>query len=228
MTRRSKAATNLWNVPDWKNASLYPVPLPERDDSDLRQWRWEFLRRDEEYRQDWLRIRSIDRQGKLALLADPPILDFTQITPILVKEQVKDPLYFQRKYKLKKLLNPAHIKPRHLAFYFTPLNSITLTFDLDMPISKEIVRAERILKRYQKQLKGVIQRATYPDKKKWPLFLRAIDAYAQELSLSEIGYQLLGLDKGRHDRNQATTNAKSFLEIGRRFWKKLPIPPNKS
>jgi hypothetical protein len=131
MKRRSKAATNQWNVLDWRDASLYPVPLPESDDSDLPQWRWEFLRRDEEYREHWLRIRAIDPHGKLALLTAPPKRNFISTIPILVNEQAKDSLYFQRKYKLKHLLNPAHRKPCHLDFYLMPSNSITLT-DLDI------------------------------------------------------------------------------------------------
>ncbi|MEO7861453.1 MAG: hypothetical protein ABIU05_13635 [Nitrospirales bacterium] len=227
MMHRLKAATDQWNVPDWRDASLYPVPQPESDNSDLPQWRWEFLRRDKEYRQDWLRIRAIDPEGKLALLADSPRhLDWE--VPVLVKEQHQNPFYFQKKYKLKRLFNPAHRKPAQLAFYPLPSNSITMVFDLDKPISTQVARAEQVLEKYQKAFRGVISRANYPDKKKWPLFLRAIDAQDQRVPLSKIGYKLLSMDKERHDLNQAKAYAASFLEIGRRFWKKLGFPPDKS
>ncbi len=38
-----------WNVPDWKDAAAYPKP----DDLDLPYWRWEFLRRRKDYREDF-------------------------------------------------------------------------------------------------------------------------------------------------------------------------------
>lgn len=71
MKRIATAASNEWNVPDWRDESQYPIPLPESDDSDLISWRWKFLRRDKEYRQDWLRIRAKDPEERLALLKDP-------------------------------------------------------------------------------------------------------------------------------------------------------------
>ncbi|MBX3350116.1 MAG: hypothetical protein KF747_15430 [Nitrospira sp.] len=38
-----------WNVPDWKDTAAYPKP----DDLDLTYWRWEFLRRRHDYREDF-------------------------------------------------------------------------------------------------------------------------------------------------------------------------------
>ncbi len=38
-----------WGVPDWRNASAYPTA----DTTPERIWRWEFLRRREDYRNDW-------------------------------------------------------------------------------------------------------------------------------------------------------------------------------
>lgn len=222
---KSSETGNKWNVPDWKDESQYPIPLPEKDHSDLLQWRWEFLRRDKEYREDWSRLRERDPEEQLALVNDPikPIVGLD--IPVLVKEQYKDPCYFQKKYKLKKLFNPAHRKPSHLAFFPFSKNSITLEFDLDKPVSNEIRRAEAVLKKAHKERHGRILRATYPDKKKWPLFLRAIDAEDREkVFLHEISYQLLGMDRNRHRKRQATSYAESFLATGREFWKDLPIP----
>lgn len=93
MPRKPKATPHQWNVPDWTDENSYPVPFPESDNSDWLKWRWEFLRRDAEYRNDWLRIRAIDPEGKLALAAKSSnYLDWT--VPILVKEQSADPFYF--------------------------------------------------------------------------------------------------------------------------------------
>lgn len=45
----SISSNTHWNVPDWKNAAAYPKP----DDLDLTYWRWEFLRRRPDYREDF-------------------------------------------------------------------------------------------------------------------------------------------------------------------------------
>ena len=236
--KATKAPHNEWNVPDWRDEKQYPIPLPEDDTSDLNQWRWEFLRRDREYRADWLRIRARDPEGRLALFDDPQCYDYSLEFPLLVNEQFKDRLYFQKKYKLKKLLNPAHRKPRHLTFSPFPSNSVTMKFDLGQALGHQLLRAKMVLEKAQKDSTGVILRTTIPEKLKWPRFLRAIDAEDDGLSLSEIGYQICGLQReqrddsglkiGGYDPNQAKSNAHSFLDTARAFWKKLPIPLKKS
>jgi hypothetical protein len=228
--RIARAASNEWNVPDWKDESQYPIPLPEKDDSDLFQWRWEFLRRDKEYRQDWLRIRAKDPEGKLTSLDHPSESDILSEIPVLVVEQYKNPFYFQKKYKLKKLLNPALRKPRHLAFYPYPSgNSITMKLSLDLPRAYQMQRTNEALKQFEKNITGKISRATLPQKKNWPLYLRAIDAQDRDnLSLPEIGYQVLGYEREKYDPHHVKSLASSFLAIGRRFWKKLRIPPDKA
>jgi hypothetical protein len=81
-------------------------------------------------------------------------------------------------------------------------------------------RAQEILDKYTGE---VSQKDTRPLKSDWPLLLRVMDAYEEGISLSDIGYRLLNLTKENHDRNQATSNAASRLELAQRFWKKLPI-----
>jgi len=224
MPRKPKTVTNQWNVPDWKDKNSYPDPLPESDNSDWLQWRWEFLRRDKEYRQDWLRIRVIDPEGKLALAAkSSKYLDWT--VPILVKEQYSDPFYFQKKYKVKKLFNPAEQTPHQLAFYPFPSNSATMLFDLDKPLTPQFGRALLVLSKYQKAIRGkVLRDRDSVEKSKWPLYLRAIDAQDQGVVLSEIGYELLELDRKVYGRLLAKKAAFDFLDIARTFWKKRPLP----
>ena len=41
-----------WGVPDWRKVNAYPEP----DELSKKWWRWEFLRRLQEYREDWLAI----------------------------------------------------------------------------------------------------------------------------------------------------------------------------
>jgi hypothetical protein len=58
----SASSTHIqWNVPDWRDASAYPTPdaLMRLDeemflyDDTLTSWRWEFLRRRQDYRKDF-------------------------------------------------------------------------------------------------------------------------------------------------------------------------------
>jgi hypothetical protein len=61
-----------WGVPDWRHASSYPVANTMGDNA----WRWEFLRRHQDYRADWERTQknaAKDRHTKygLAMMVDP-------------------------------------------------------------------------------------------------------------------------------------------------------------
>jgi len=228
MPRKSNAASHQWNVPDWKDEDSYPAPPPEDDDSDWLQWRWEFLRRDAEYRQDWLRIRALDPKGELALAAPSSrYLDWS--VPILVKEQCADRFYFQKKYKVKKLFNPAEKNPHQLAFYPFPSNSATMVFDLDQPLREQMDRAKSVLKKCQKELKSLVRREREAGiRSQWPLYLRAIDAQDQGKLLSEIGYEILKLDRTEYGRAEAKKAASDFLTIARTFWKTRPLPLIKS
>lgn len=71
MEERSQTPREQWNVPDWRNEGDYPEPLPENYDEEIDHWRWEFLRRDKEYRQDWEDFLKFDHPFKLALRDDP-------------------------------------------------------------------------------------------------------------------------------------------------------------
>jgi hypothetical protein len=39
-----------WGVPEWRDANAYPDP----ETTSIEQWHWEFLRRRQDYREDWL------------------------------------------------------------------------------------------------------------------------------------------------------------------------------
>jgi hypothetical protein len=46
---KQRAATNPWGVPDPRDADAYPTAAS----TSFRQWAWEFLRRNPDYRRDW-------------------------------------------------------------------------------------------------------------------------------------------------------------------------------
>lgn len=104
-----------------------------------------------------------------------------------------------------------------------------MLFDLDQPLTEQIERAASVLRKVQKELKGIVRRERDAGKKsEWPLYLRAIDAQDQGIVLSEIGYEILGLDRTEYGRFEAKKAAFDFLAIARTFWKKRPLPSMKS
>ena len=56
-----------WGVPDWRDASAYEI------DRSPRQWRWEFLRRRQDYREDWLMHYEPGVREALAIYGDKPL-----------------------------------------------------------------------------------------------------------------------------------------------------------
>lgn len=106
--KTSQTPREKWNVPDWRNEGDYLVPLPENDDEDINQWRWEFLRRDKEYRQDWEKFLELDHPFKLALREEPeePHFDLPKY-PEEYPDRHGHIFYILSKYKLARLLNPA-------------------------------------------------------------------------------------------------------------------------
>ena len=41
-------------IPDWKDKDAYPAP----DELSMNEWRWEFLRRNAQYREDFARFEN--------------------------------------------------------------------------------------------------------------------------------------------------------------------------
>ena len=56
-----------WGVPDWRDAAAYEVQRSPR------QWRWEFLRRRQDYREDWLMHYEPGRKEALAIFGNMPL-----------------------------------------------------------------------------------------------------------------------------------------------------------
>lgn len=79
--RRSpqKRRSNPWNVPDWRNPKEYPKP----EELSYTLWRWEFLRRREDYRQDWESFANPSYQWDLSKASDPSHETYQKLIPRL-------------------------------------------------------------------------------------------------------------------------------------------------
>ena len=187
-------------------------------------WRWEFLRRDETYREDWQSFRTLKHPFELALEEDPTDPGFDiPMYPDEYENRHGHIYYALYKHKMGRLLNPNHANPQHLKFYPIPSDGVLVWFDLAMPLRQQLQHAQNVLKKYKERQIGPM-RGTLPDKMKWPLFLRILDAQEDGVTLAEIGASLLDLSKkDTYSHNQAISNAKSHIAIGRQFWKKIPI-----
>jgi hypothetical protein len=65
-------ASEDWGVPDWQDPEAYPKP----NERTRNEWRWEFLRREPEYRRDWAKHYKQSYQYFLELSQDPGHLGF--------------------------------------------------------------------------------------------------------------------------------------------------------
>ncbi len=217
-SKKSEKKVTQGIQPNWRKAKEYP----KSKDLDLLHWRWEFLRRSQEYQRDWDRL---SRQEAT---------DIHTWKPKVLQEDLKSVL---QKYGLKTVLpNPSHQDPPYLQFQHlaeqvhiggvrqkggfsniqVPPTQGAVLFDLTKPIPPQLTLAKTALHGAQELLTGEKQgRRKHPSH--WPLLLRILDARAQRVTYSEIGQLLLGLVY----YNEAAARAKQLhteaLHLSRNF-----------
>lgn len=219
MKKRSKTSAERWNVPDWRKLELYPTPLPESDESDLLHWKWQFLRRNEEYRDDWHRFLALDHPFQLALNKDPRDDRFDSPRyPPKHPSRHADVWEVLKKYKLARLLNPSIDKPRRLRFYPAPGEGISVCFDLQRPLRDQMKRTEARLKARLKTL----TRDRLPWKTNWAKYLRVLDACGEGVDHDIIGYEILGVNE-RKRPEIARSNTESALKSATTMWQRIRV-----
>ncbi len=195
---------------NWKDESTYPTPESLNDTF----WRWEFLRRRSDYREDWEKYYPQSYAYDVACSNDPNY-------PTRFRKKVFSPDHpgFKarmpnslEKYHLNGLPNPAIAKPWLLSFdanyggiYFgqgpdwlAGGEKVTLclsewqvaaVFDLKKPLPAQMEKVKADLLEWQAhQLGRNLERRKYRDE--WPLYLRILDAVELGVSFREIGTTL--------------------------------------
>lgn len=142
----SIASNTQWNVPDWKDAGAYPRP----EDLSLTYWRWEFLRRRQDYKEDFeahalptynfeiAEAKATPPQGKQIRIVSPDHPEFRARLIYLAKQDSEEALTAFRQalnrllpYDLSQsgLPNPRCVTPHRLqfeqgfgGFIFGPIN----------------------------------------------------------------------------------------------------------
>lgn len=107
-----------WGFPDWQKEDQYPDPKTTL----IYQWRWEFLRRNQQYQKDWKRFArqtsqqrltpKIDKEGREGIAEQTPIPSIND--PEFVAE-MSNSMYI---YGVPFLPNPNHPWPKKLESYF--------------------------------------------------------------------------------------------------------------
>lgn len=199
--------------PNWTDGSTYPQSESLNDTL----WRWEFLRRRADYRQDWEKYYQSTYEYDVACANDPNY-------PTRYRKKVFSPDHpaFKarmpnslEKYHLVGLPNPAILKPWMLSFdskygriYFGQgpdwlggseevslcLSewSVAAVFDLKKPLLPQMDKVKIDLLEWQEyQVGRNLERRKYRDE--WPLYLRLLDAVDLGIPFRDIGSKLLDI-----------------------------------
>jgi hypothetical protein len=117
MKERSTAATKKYDGPDRTQPDQYPEPAQ----ISLTHWRWQFLRRDREYRKEWEAYRARGGPFNIALEGNPSDPDlFFPYYPDEHEDLWDDIWRVLRKYGLTRLHDPSVSSPAELRFHFVP------------------------------------------------------------------------------------------------------------
>lgn len=224
-------------VPQWKDEETYPGPDSLNDTF----WRWEFLRRRSDYRQDWEKYYAQTYDFDVACANDPHY-------PTRYRKKVFSPDHpaFKarmpnslEKYHLSGLPNPTIAKPWMLSFdsnygriYFGQGpdwlgggEEVTLrlsewrvaaVFDLKKPMLAQIDKVKSDLMEWQEHQVGRnLERRKCRDE--WPMYLRVLDAVDADVSFREIGHTLLKIQDGEAGEARASQLYKHACQISVHF-----------
>jgi hypothetical protein len=168
-------------IPDWRDPTAYPKPA----NLSLSDWRWEFLRRNPQYRQDYNRPdssfedeskdRYFERTYMMCNGVDPRLstLDYLKLTQgqlfhsehfdVFVGSRNYSSMYAPSKEEINRIL--CHCSFYDLSFRVDPLQPLEPQFKVIKEISRSSQRSLR---------KKVLNPRMRKDN--WPLYLRVIDA----------------------------------------------------
>ncbi len=220
-----KGSRNVLGVPDWRDENAYPG----EDELTNDEWRWEFLRRRNDYREDFARPdesyieeskgRYFERVYFVGHPADPTRSVKAMKTK---KSDTSDPFsnLFPPTFDITFL--DTDLK----ALYGDPFTGelprgkaqpyhLDLRVDLTHPLRPQFRRLYRFAKDDQASWQPHVRR---PRPNKWPLYLRVLDAYDAGAKLREIGEVVLG----SVDYDAAAKRAAETHKAARRLQEDFP------
>lgn len=215
-----------WNIPDWKDETAYdyvrhdhPVPLVND------QLRWEFLRRNENYRFLW---NDIDVCRSCFGLIKP-------INPALRGDQLNgQTVLFIDSVMQGSPVSMAALHDSNENIYVKNFGEFLLGLEQDgfvilgfspfNPIKPQIQRANKILEKQRQELKQtdneIADRNCQIEHPGW--LLRTIDAYYEGVPLRIIGETLFLLaGDDREIKNHARATAHQKLKAAQSYWQRV-------
>lgn len=191
--------------PNWRDYTAYSERLTDR------QWRWEFLRRDEEYQDDFARLHPADFERQVEAYRDIARPDGVgsweqHFKPMACMPATDAEPGCREKYGVEYLLDPAQSEPHPFLFVqecphgvgfaseraFRELESQgikLMAFDLKQSIAQQLKQAGQYLKLIQSELYGQ-PREQRQHHAKWARYLRILDAKAAGVNARQIATKL--------------------------------------
>lgn len=211
-----------WGVPDWRDAGAYPDP----DDLELNEWRWEFLRRRDDYRSDYLKsedsffelskCRYFEKSYFIGNPTNPSISVHDMLHPISTKKQLFPPQFDVRfiDTEPKAMYRPPWPEPgEEFRGYAQPYH-LDLRVDLKQPLSAQFKLLRKLANDAQRSWKSRLRR---PHRRKWPTYLRVLDGRATDATFRDIGTIVLRLDDYDEAAKRAEEASKAATVLQRDF-----------
>ncbi len=216
-----------WGVPDYREKDDYPKP----DDLTLTEWRWEFLRRRNDYREDFLlhREEELNLPHRYFLGEDAVTPDSPDFRPHLSGSETKygvhylrDPAaaspgqgQFRRSYGSIVFDAKGEVLPKVLE-----QERIAVTFDIREPLQPQFDEVKEHFERYLHE-HGVIIRQRRRHKDKWSLYLRVIDARADGATWEQIGETVLLPNQNESCQTEYDgLNSENLPQLARGIWER--------
>lgn len=216
---RDREICKLLGIPYWKDHSKYPKDTEKTTDE---EWRWEFLRRDRNYQDDWKKLC---------------IGEFSEIDPENLLEyglaELEDPTKSYKQLKHKNIFQkyPAIIGEHEIVEWkYADLsehqdkriwgilheensNLVSVQLNIHRPITPQIDQLQKILENKQKKILGKILRHRVSDNT--TLYLRAADAIRIGVDNTTIGIMIFGCQS----KHSADTRARDVRKKLKQLWK---------
>ena len=198
-----------YGIPDWRDGKAYPSSLSDG------WWRWEFLRRTEDYRMDWERWKP----ETITWLQGEASNRFTKAWFWKNNHGVdpKGPYFCAlmpgslEKYGLNGLPNPAICEPENIGFYppvppdhltpgaitfgngrphVIPGRHAALCIDLAQPIKPQLDSYEDLFRHLAKGQTLQMKSDTRKHRRNYAKYLQVYDARCEGITFAEIGKEL--------------------------------------
>lgn len=214
-----------WGLPEWRDENQYT----ETDELSNDQWRWEFLRRRTDYREDY--EKSKDYFWELGADKETHFQETYRI------RFIENPAYSIRDLKEQRKVSKELFKPNPdiefidsmpgALYRYPSLNGgymkssmhphhLELKIDLGSPLAPQFKKLREIAKSFQSSWSTKTRR---PQKGKWPTYLRILDAREIGVTYREIGEVILG----HQDYDEAGKRAHEHFKLAISLQREFPV-----